>query len=252
MKRTLGIIPARMASSRFPGKPLEKILDIPMLAHCYERALISSACDNLVIATPDQEIIAWADLHDIPSILTSHSHQRATDRAKETLDILSREGDYFDFILLLQGDEPQILPDDIMNLKNAFTGKEYEAINLVFPISKNDLADLNVVKAVVNKDLDIKFFSRTHVPNNSLSGFRQLGMIGFTNSALLYYADLSPTPLEQVESIDMMRFLENDFSIQGVLSSSTILGVDNPEDIIKVESVMNNDCFVRLYKNKYI
>ena len=77
-------------------------------------------------------------------------------------------------------------------------------------------------------------------------------MIGFTNPALLHYANLSPTPLEQVESIDMMRFLENDFSIQGVLSSSTILGVDNPEDIIKVESVMSNDCFVPLYKNKYI
>ena len=252
MKRTLGVIPARMASSRFPGKPLKKILEIPMLAHCYERALISGACDNLVIATPDQEIIAWADLHDIPSVLTSHKHQRATDRAKETLEILSREGDCFDFILLLQGDEPQMLPDDIINLKNAFTGIEYEAVNLLFPISKNDLEDLNVVKAVVKKDLDIKFFSRTHVPNNCLSGFRQLGMIGFTNLALLHYADLSPTPLEEVESIDMMRFLENDFSIQGVLSSSPILGVDNPEDIIKVESMMHNDHFVRLYKNKYI
>jgi len=252
MKRTLGVIPARMASSRFPGKPLEKILDIPMLAHCYERALISGACDDLVIATPDQEIIIWADKHDIPSVLTSHSHQRATDRAKETLDILSRKGDFFDFILLLQGDEPQIHPDDIINLKNAFTGKEYETVNLVFSISKNDLEDPNVVKAVVDKDLEIKFFSRTHVPNNCLSGLRQLGMIGFTNPALLHYANLSPTPLEQVESIDMMRFLENDFSIQGVLSLYPILGVDNPEDIIKVERMMNNDHFVSLYKTKYI
>ena len=251
MKRTLGVIPARMASSRFPGKPLKKILEVPMLAHCYERALISSACDNLVIATPDQEIIAWANLHDIPSVLTSHKHQRATDRAKETLEILSREGDCFDFILLLQGDEPQMLPDDIINLKNAFTGIEYEAVNLLFPISKNDLEDLNVVKAVVKKDLDIKFFSRTHVPNNCLSGFRQLGMIGFTNRALLHYADLSPTPLEVVESIDMMRFLENDFSIQGVLSSYPILGVDNPEDIITVGSMMKNDHFICFYKNKY-
>lgn len=252
MKRTLGVIPARMASSRFPGKPLKKILEIPMLAHCYERALISGACDNLVIATPDQEIIAWANLYNIPSVLTSHKHQRAADRAKEALEILSHEGDCFDFILLLQGDEPQMLPDDIINLKNAFTGIEYEAVNLLFPISKNDLEDLNVVKAVVKKNLDIKFFSRTHVPNNCLSGFRQLGMIGFTNRALLHYADLSPTPLEKVESIDMMRFLENDFSIQGVLSSSPILGVDNPKDIAKVESMMKNDHFVRLYKNKYI
>ena len=235
MKRTLGVIPARMASSRFPGKPLKKILEIPMLAHCYERALISGACDNLVIATPDQEIIAWANLHDIPSVLTSHKHQRATDRAKETLEILSREGDCFDFILLLQGDEPQMLPDDIINLKNAFTGKEYEAVNLLFPISKNDLEDLNVVKAVVKKDLDIKFFSRTHVPNNCLSGFRQLGMIGFTNRALLHYADLSPTPLEVVESIDMMRILENGYKVKMIKMSNKSLAVDNKEDLEKAK-----------------
>jgi len=99
MKNTLGVIPARMSSSRFPGKPLEKILDIPMLAHCYERAVLSDACDNLVIATPDQEIIDWANLFEIPSVLTSHSHQRATDRAKETLDILENKGFEYDLIL---------------------------------------------------------------------------------------------------------------------------------------------------------
>jgi 3-deoxy-manno-octulosonate cytidylyltransferase (CMP-KDO synthetase) len=252
MKRTLGVIPARMASSRFPGKPLEKILDIPMLAHCYERALISGACDTLIVSTPDQEIINWTNFYDIPSVLTSHSHKRAAERVMETLNIFLSKGNKYDKILLLQGDEPQILPDDIMNLKNAFTGKENEVVNLVFPISEIDLGDPNVVKAVVNKDLDIKFFSRAHVPNNCLSGFRQLGMIGFTNLTLHHYANLFPTPLEEVESIDMMRFLENDFPIQGVLSSSAILGVDNPEDIIKVESMMNNDDFVNLYKNKYI
>jgi 3-deoxy-manno-octulosonate cytidylyltransferase (CMP-KDO synthetase) len=252
MKSTLGVIPARMASSRFPGKPLEKILDIPMLAHCYERALISGTCDSLVVSTPDIEIINWANFYDIPSVLTSHNHKRAAERVTETMNIFLSKGNNFDQILLLQGDEPQILPDDIMNLKNAFTGKEYEAVNLVFPISKNDLDDPNVVKAVVNKDFDIKFFSRTHVPSNCVSGFRQLGMIGFTSHALEHYANLSPTPLEEVESIDMMRFLENDFPIQGVLSSTPILGVDNPGDIIKVESMMNDDQFVDKYKNKYV
>jgi len=252
MTKTLGVIPARMSSSRFPGKPLKNILDIPMIAHCYERAVISDACDYLVIATPDNEIMEWASSFNIPAILTSNAHERATERAAEVVSILESDGQFFEYVLLLQGDEPQIHPDDIMNLKNAFTGKEYEAVNLVFSISRNDLEDPNVVKAVVDKDLEIKFFSRTHVPNNCLSGLRQLGMIGFTNPALLHYANLSPTPLEQVESIDMMRFLENDFSIQGVLSLYPILGVDNPEDIIKVESMMNNDHFVSLYKTKYI
>ena len=174
MKNTLGVIPARMASSRFPGKPLEKILNIPMLAHCYERALISGACDKLVIATPDKEIINWTKLYEIPSVLTSHSHQRATDRAKETLDILFDSGEDYDLVLLLQGDEPQIDPKDIKNLKSSFSGKRYEAVNLVFPITGNDLQDINVVKAVLNKNLNIKFFSRTHVPHNSEIGYLSL------------------------------------------------------------------------------
>ena len=120
MKNTLGVIPARMSSSRFPGKPLEKILDIPMLAHCYERALLSGVCNNLVIATPDQEIIDWAVQFEIPSILTSHSHKRATERAKETLDILANDGLHYDLVLLLQGDEPQIFPKILAILNKYF------------------------------------------------------------------------------------------------------------------------------------
>ena len=100
MNKTLGVIPARMASSRFPGKPLKKILGIPMLAHCYERALLSQTCDKLVIATPDEEIMNWANNHEIPAILTGHHHERATERAQETVDILSNQGEIYDFILL--------------------------------------------------------------------------------------------------------------------------------------------------------
>ncbi len=223
MKNTLGVIPARMASSRFPGKPLKKILDIPMLGHCYERALLSGACDTLVVSTPDQEIIDWANSQDIPAVLTSHSHQRATERAKETLDILSEDGNSYDLVLLLQGDEPQIFPDDVTNLKDAFSGKEYESVNLIYPINAEDLKDPNIVKVIVDKDFNINFFSRSNIPYKSNHGFRQLGMIGFTNKALHYYTSLLPTPMVEIVSIDMMRFLENDFCIQGVLSSSPIL-----------------------------
>jgi len=252
MAKTLGVIPARMASSRFPGKPLKKILEIPMLAHCYERALLSGACDKLIIATPDQEIIEWTQSQGIPSVLTSHSHQRATERAKEALDILAEKGRSYDLILLLQGDEPQIFPNDINNLKDSFTGRDLEAVNLIFQITHDDLEDPNIVKTVTDNKLNIKFFSRSHIPFNSIKTFRQLGMIGFTNKALQHYTNLKPTALEKVESIDMMRFLENDFCIQGVLSSSPILGVDNPEDIIKAEKMMSDDKFIHLYKEKYV
>ena len=252
MKKTLGVIPARMASSRFPGKPLEKILGIPMLAHCYERALLSKACDKLVIATPDKEIMNWAKNHEIPVILTGHHHQRATERAQETLDILSEQGETYDFILLLQGDEPQIFPDDIKNLSDAFCGSELEIVNLVYPIDSDDLGNPNVVKAIMSNTSKISFFTRAHVPNRSDNAMRQLGMIGFTIAALTQYTNLQPTPLEELESIDMMRLLENDYEINAVISSSPILGVDNPEDITKVELMMTKDLLLETYQDKYL
>ncbi|MDB9897691.1 3-deoxy-manno-octulosonate cytidylyltransferase [Gammaproteobacteria bacterium] len=252
MKKTLGVIPARMASSRFPGKPLKKILGIPMLAHCYERALLSQACDKLVIATPDEEIMNWAQNHEIPVILTGHHHQRATERAQETLDILSEHGETYDFILLLQGDEPQIFPDDIQNLSDAFCGSELEIVNLVYPIDGDDLGNPNVVKAIMSNTSQISFFTRAHVPNRSHKAMRQLGMIGFTIAALTQYSNLQPTPLEELESIDMMRLLENDYEINAVISSSPILGVDNPEDIAKAEFMMTKDLLLETYQDKYL
>ena len=252
MKKTLGVIPARMASSRFPGKPLKKILGIPMLAHCYERALLSEACDKLVIATPDEEIIDWAKNYKIPAIMTGHHHQRATERAHETLNILSHQGEIYDFILLLQGDEPQIFPDDIKNLSSAFCGSTLEIVNLVYPIDGDDLVNPNVVKAIITNRSKISFFTRAHVPHNSYQTMRQLGMIGFTSAALTQYTNLQPTPLEELESIDMMRLLENDYEINAVISLSPILGVDNPEDILKAELMMDQDFLLKTYQDKYL
>jgi 3-deoxy-manno-octulosonate cytidylyltransferase (CMP-KDO synthetase) len=252
MNKILGVIPARMASSRFPGKPLKKILGIPMLAHCYERALLSRACDKLVIATPDEEIMNWAKNHEIPAVLTSHHHERATERAQETLDILSKQGERYNFILLLQGDEPQIFPDDIKNLSEAFCGSELEIVNLVYPIDGDDLDNPNVVKAIMTNTSKISFFTRAHAPNGSDKAMRQLGMIGFTLAALTQYTNLKPTPLEVLESIDMMRLLENNFEINAVISSSPILGVDNPEDIAKAELMMTKDMLLEIYQDKYL
>tara|TARA_B110000008_G_scaffold265479_1_gene290695 strand:+ start:3037 stop:3795 length:759 start_codon:yes stop_codon:yes gene_type:complete len=252
MSKTLGVIPARMASSRFPAKPLKNILGIPMLAHCYERALISESCDHLVIATPDNEIMNWALKYKIPALLTSNQHERATERAAEVLTILESQGDSFDYVLLLQGDEPQINPIDIQRLNNAFENFHADVVNLIFPIGNTDMSDPNVVKAIVSLSNKIKFFTRTHAPYQSQKGIRQLGMIGFTSDALKAYINLEMTNLEILESIDMMRFIENDIDIQGVYSSSPILGVDRPADIKKVERMMSDDSFLDQYQSKYL
>ena len=218
-----------------------------MNEHCYPKL-----CDKLVIATPDLEIMNWAKDHEITAVLTSHHHERATERAQETLDILSRQGERYDFILLLQGDEPQIFPDDIKNLSAAFCGSELEIINLVYPIDGDDLDNPNVVKAIMTNTSKISFFTRAHVPNRSNKAMRQLGMIGFTLAALTQYTKLQPTPLEELESIDMMRLLENDYEINAVTSSSPILGVDNPEDIAKAELMMTKDILLEIYQDKYL
>ena len=252
MTKTLGVIPARMSSSRFPGKPLKNILGIPMLAHCFERAAISEACDFLVIATPDNEIMEWASKFNIPAILTSDSHERATERAAEVVTILESDGQFFEHVLLLQGDEPQINPLDINKLNNAFHDFNAEVVNLVYPIDEVDMADENVVKAILANSYSINFFTRAHVPQGSKLGMRQLGMIGFSSEALKTYEQLKMTSLEILESIDMMRFIENDISIQGVLSSSPILGVDRPGDIQKAELMMANDLLVQEYQSKYL
>ena len=252
MRKTLGVIPARMSSSRFPGKPLEKIFGVPMIAHCYERALLSNTCDELVIATPDKEIMDWANRYDIPSILTSHSHERATERAAEVTKLLEQDGRFYDYILLLQGDEPQIFPNDIRELKKTFSSSKSDVVNLIYPIHGSDLSDPNIVKGIITKSNKISFFTRAHVPYGSKKGIRQLGMIGFTRDALLNYVQLEMTELEILESIDMMRLLENDIPILGVLSSFPIIGVDNPSDIQKVESMMKDDTFIIKYQNKYL
>jgi 3-deoxy-manno-octulosonate cytidylyltransferase (CMP-KDO synthetase) len=194
----------------------------------------------------------WAKNHEIPAILTSHHHERATERAQETLDILSKQGERYDFILLLQGDEPQIFPDDIKNLSAAFSGSELEIVNLVYPIDGDDLNNPNVVKAIMTNASKISFFTRAHVPNRSDKAMRQLGMIGFTLAALTQYINVQPTPLEELESIDMMRLLENDYEINAVISSSPILGVDNPEDIVKAELMMTKDVLMEIYQDKYL
>ena len=158
----------------------------------------------------------------------------------------------YNFILLLQGDEPQISPDDIKNLSSALCGSDLDVINLIYPIDGADLENPNVVKAIITNESKISFFTRAHVPHKIDKAMRQLGMIGFTIDALTQYTNLEATPLEELESIDMMRLLENDYEINAVIASSPILGVDNPEDIVKVEIMMAKDLLLETYQEKYL
>ena len=247
---SLAVIPARMESSRFFGKPLAHITGIPMIAHCYERALLCSEIDRVVIATPNKEIIDYCDKNNIESIYTSPSHQRATERAQEVLNILDPQRQAIKKIILIQGDEPQTNPEDCSKLLSSLND-QHPVCNLVFQIERDQANDKNIVKAVIASNNEILFFSRSPVPYNANEYFRQLGLIAFTAESLDKYTSLAPTSLEVIESIDMMRFLENKVSITAVFSSTNIIGVDLAEHISLVEKQFQNDKFLQLYKAKY-
>ena len=251
MNKTLAVIPARLASSRFPNKPLKMILGIPMIAHCYYRAQLSMNLDKLILATPDKEIIELSNQLGFHAIMTSHKHERATERACEVLDILKSDDHLFDNIILLQGDEPQINPEIIDKLIKEISESNYDVINLIHPIENEDLIDTNVVKAIINNENDIINFSRTAIPANGKSGFRQLGMIAFKTKALEKFSQLKPSKHEIIESIDMMRFLDNDLKIGSFLTEEVITGVDEIHHISEVEKKMKNDVFINKYLPSY-
>ena len=251
MTRTLAVIPARLASSRFPNKPLKMILGIPMIAHCYYRALLCKNVDKLILATPDKEIIELSNQLGFQAIMTSDKHERATERACEVLDILKSDGQLYDTVLLLQGDEPQINPETIDQLIKEITESNNDVINLIHPIENEDLIDTNIVKAIINNDKDVINFSRTAIPANGKSGFRQLGMIAFKTNGLEKFSQLKPSKHEIIESIDMMRFLDNDIKIGSFLTHEVITGVDEEHHIGEVEKKMKNDIFFNNYILSY-
>ena len=221
-----------------------------MIAHCYERALLCPEIDHTVVATPNAEIMDYCRKNNIESIFTSPNHQRATERAQEVLNILDPKRQKIKKIILIQGDEPQTNPQDCSKLLDSINDQQ-SVCNLVFEIDKEHASDKNIVKAVIASNDEILFFSRSSVPYNGKHYFRQLGLIAFTAESLDKYTSLVPTSFEVIESIDMMRFLENRVSITAVFSSCNIIGVDLMEHISLVEKQFQNDKFIDLYKTKY-
>ncbi len=249
--KNLAVIPARLESSRFPGKPLKHILGIPMIAHCYERALLVKDIQDVYISTPNPEIINWCQKNNIQCILTSDSHNRATERAQETLLKIDPTLSIYNKVLLIQGDEPETLPEDCDKLLKALN-EENEVCNLVCQISKESADDKNIVKAVISNKNNILFFSRNLVPHHSLTYYRQLGLIGFLSKALSRFCNLEESKLEKIESIDMLRFIENGVPIKAIYGKKNINGVDLEEHIKAVESSIRFDKYFNQYRNKYI
>ena len=241
-KKIISIIPARLGSTRFPGKPLKKILDLPLIEHVRRRVSLCDTIDEVYVATCDDEIKTVVESCGGKVVMTSNTHERCTDRVEE-----AAYGLQADIIVNVQGDEPLIVPHLVDDLVKPLLEKEEILTTcLIYPITKSkDLEDLNTVKAVLDQNNYVMYFSRSPIPNFACGEktrfFEQSGVMAYRKDFLHKYSRLPQTPLERCESVDMLRILEHGFKIYGVVTENITIEVDIPEHIAIVEEAIQTD-----------
>ena len=250
MKNTICIIPARMGSSRFPGKGLEKICGMEMLEHCYIRAGLANCFSEIYIATPDKEIHEFGEKINCKTIDTKNTHSRCTARIAEAITKLDQNS--FENVILFQGDEPLFSPKVLEKLANYISTNDYRTVTLMDEIDQTQALDLNNPKVVIDKQDRAIYFSRSPIPG-SLKGhdekyFKHIGVVGFKKNLLHDYTLMLEGPLERAEEIDMLRFIENGVPIKMLLCESETIGVDTPQDLADVEKLMITDNYYLKYK----
>lgn len=248
--KTIAVIPARMGSSRFPGKPLAKILGRPMIEHIYKRVAMSKSLDATYIATCDEEIRQIAEDFGAPVIMTADTHERASDRVAEAVTHIDA-----DLIVMVQGDEPMTHPDMIDTAVAPFRDNpQLGCVNLVRRIDQEvDYLDTNTIKVVMNQQGDALYMSRRPIPTLAKTGFadtaayKQVCIIPFRRATLFQYTRLTPTPLEQFESVDMLRLLEHGLQVKMIPTEFNTQAVDTEADLARVAKLMETDPLLSRY-----
>ena len=247
--KVIGIIPARMGSSRFPGKPLAKIKGMPMIGHIYHRCKMNTILSEVYVATCDKEIKEYIESIHGKVVMTKDTHERCTDRTLEAmLKIENQTGQKADIVVMIQGDEPMITSDMLNDaIYPMIEDESILVLNLMSDLkTKQEHEDKNEVKVVVDLKGYAMYFSREPIPSEKKGGtnipmLKQVCVIPFRRDYLLKYSKLSPTPLEVIESVDMMRVLEHGDKVKMVRTNTKSYAVDTPEDLKHVESLMTND-----------
>lgn len=246
--KAIGIIPARMAATRFPGKPLAHMMGMPMIGHCYHRTRLAPGLMGVYVATCDQPIVEYIEGIGGRAVMTSMAHNRASTRAAEALEIIERETyDRVDVVVMVQGDEPLITPETIGETLRHFDDPSVEIVNIMSRLHTLEaFADKNNVKVVVNQSNDALYFSREPIPSpwkgwEHLPRYMQTGIIAFRREALLRFNAMQETPLEQFESVDMNRVLEAGGRIRMVAIDEFTIGVDTLEEMVEAEMHLRND-----------
>lgn len=245
----ISIIPARMASSRYPGKPMERICGIPMIGHVYHRVSMSERLDAVFVATCDEVVFDYVESIGGRAIMTADTHERASDRCGEAMlkaeAIMDRR---CDIMVMVQGDEPLTRPEMIEEaLAPLLSDPGVKITNLAGRISNRDeLNSPNEVKIVMDVHGDALYYSREPIPSSRKSRadipyFKQVPVIPFRRGFLLEYNRMRPTPLEVIESVDMLRILEHGLKVRMVETKFEVKAVDIPEDMPIVERAMLKD-----------
>ena len=244
--RFVAIIPARYASTRFPGKPLVDIGGKTMIQRVYDQ--VSKVLDDVYVATDDQRIFDKVLSFGGKVIMTSDAHRSGTDRCYEAFTKLD---DWFDVVINVQGDEPFIQPEQIEALKNCFADDETQIATLVKKITDKDgvevLFNPNSPKVVIDKQNNALYFSRSPIPYKRGSDeknwmaehdyYKHVGVYAYRSEVLSQIVQMPPSKLELAESLEQLRWLENGLKIKAGFTDVETVGIDTPEDLEKIKGM---------------
>ncbi|MBR0079344.1 MAG: 3-deoxy-manno-octulosonate cytidylyltransferase [Synergistaceae bacterium] len=242
MKKILGIIPARYASTRFPGKPLAKIFEKTMIQHVYERSKLSKSLCDVIVATDDSRIFECVESFGGKAVMTDSNLPNGTARCEQAAKNFDDKN--IDAVINIQGDEPLLDPlmiDEVSELLN----ENNECVTLCNEIHE-DFNNPNVVKVVLTLDNSALYFSRSLIPykrnKNNFPIYQHIGIYGYEINFLHKYVTLKNTPLSDSESLEQLKILEHGYKIKVKITGSKnkSLGVDTPEDLERVREILKN------------
>ncbi len=239
---TIGVIPARFKSTRFPGKPLALIGNKPMIQHVYEKVIQSQNLDYVVVATDDKRIFETVEGFGGKAIYTDENHPSGTDRIAE----VSKKLPEYEILINIQGDEPFINSSQIDTLISSFQNPSVQIATLIQLIdSQDELISFTTPKVIIDKQGFAIYFSRNIIPhlrnveiNDYLQNhnfFKHIGIYGYRREILLEISQLSTSYLENAESLEQLRWIENGYKIHTQKTNHIAIAVDTPEDLIKAE-----------------
>ena len=238
--KALCIIPARYASTRLPGKPLKDICGKPMICRVYERAKLAKSVDEVIVATDDERIFQAVEKNFGRAMMTRADHKTGTDRLAEVAEKFSD----VDVVVNVQGDEPLIEPSLIDELIAQFDDENLQMATVAVELDDEDeMKNPNNVKVIFDKKNNALYFSRSLIPYPRNVGkakvYKHIGIYAYRRNFLLDYAKMPSTPLEESESLEQLRALENGYKIRVIISNSQFIGVDTEEDLKLVNEIFS-------------